>query len=393
MNDRKETSYIHGGRDQNHDPFGSLTSPLYQTSTFSFDQAEIGEARFAGLDSGYVYTRMGNPTVTQFEERMAIAERAECALAFSSGMAAISAVLFTHVKSGEHILASDGIYGATYSLLKQMKERYKISFTYVDFNDLEHVETKLKKKTTLVLLETPINPTMKMSSITAVSAFAKKHDLLIAVDNTFATPYLQQPLTLGADLVIHSATKYIGGHGDVIAGVVAGSHELIKDVRSYAQKNIGAVLSPFDAWLLLRGMKTLAIRMDRHCANAKKIARRLAKHPKVKTVLFPGDPSFSDYELARTQMKDSGGMISFHIDGNKDDVFAFLNELTMIPLAVSLGDAETLISHPASTTHASIALKDRNRMGITNSLLRLSVGLEHYADIWKDLRQALQKLS
>ncbi|GAK10659.1 PLP-dependent aspartate aminotransferase family protein [Geomicrobium sp. JCM 19039] len=392
MSKRKETEYIHGSHHTTKDQYGSLTPPIYQTSTFSFERAEIGEDRFAGNDAGFVYSRMGNPTVKAFEERMATAEGADQALAFGSGMGAIAAALLSQLKSGEHVIVSDGIYGATYRLLEEFSSRYNIASSYVDMNGQTALVETITPNTKMLFVETPINPTMKMTDIRAVAEFAKKHDLLLAVDNTFATPYLQRPLELGAHLVVHSATKYISGHGDVIAGVVAGNTPVMKDIHSYAQKNLGAILGPFDAWLLLRGMKTLAVRMDRHCSNAKKIADRLQTHPSVDRVLYPGNPQFTDYDLAKKQMHKSGAMISFYLNGGKDEAFTFLNHLKMIPLAVSLGDAETLIEHPASMTHASIPAGVRQEMGITDNLIRLSVGLEHYVDIWSDIKQALKRL-
>ncbi|UCZ53263.1 methionine gamma-lyase [Bacillus shivajii] len=386
-----ETRMIHGTYDRSRH-YGSLTPPMYQTSTFSFESAEQGEARFVGNESGYIYSRLGNPTVDTLEKKIADLEGGEEGIAFSSGMAAVSAVLLALVKSGDHILVSEGVYGCTFGLLKMMKEKFNVDYDLIRMESEEAILSKIKPNTKALYIETPINPTMKLVDIEMVVNMGKQHNLPVVVDNTFCSPYLQQPLAIGADIVLHSATKYIGGHGDVIAGLVVGKSEFIQEVRMTTQKDIGGVLAPFDAWLLLRGLKTLAIRMDRHCENTEKLFEKLQEHPKVKNIVYPGDPSFHQYDLAKKQMKHFGGLISFEIEGTKEMAQKLMNELTMIQVAVSLGDAETLIQHPATMTHAVVPEEEREKMGITDQLLRLSVGLECPDDIWEDLEQAINKI-
>ncbi|MGE6256637.1 methionine gamma-lyase [Heyndrickxia sporothermodurans] len=388
---RFETEVIHNG----YDSFkyeGSLVPPLFQTSTFSFATAEEGERRFAGESDGFIYSRLGNPTVKILEDRLAVLEKGEKALAFGSGMAAVSALLFYLTKSGDHILCSEGIYGCTFGLLQLMKEKHHINHDLISFSDEEMIRAAIQGNTTCIYIETPINPTMKLVDLEMVARIAKERNIPVVVDNTFSSPYLQQPLTIGCDYVIHSATKYIGGHGDVIAGVVVGRKEELNKIAMTTLKDIGGVISPFDAWLLLRGLKTMPIRLDRHCENAKKIATQLIQHPKVEKMFFPGDPDFPQYELAQRQMKQPGGMISFEVKGTKQDAQQLLNQCQLIKIAVSLGDSETLIQHPATMTHAVVPAEERLKMGITDQLIRLSVGLEAWEDIWEDLKQALDQL-
>ncbi|WP_273127791.1 methionine gamma-lyase [Metabacillus sp. HB246100] len=383
-----ETKAIHSGY-ESKEHFDSLTPPIYQSSTFTFSSVEQGGKRFAGEESGYIYSRLSNPTVAVLEERMAQLEQGEAALAFSSGMAAVSAVLISLTKAHDHILCSRGLYGCTFGLLDMMQEKYHIEHSFSDLTSKEDILTMIQPNTTCIYIETPINPTMQCVDLSVVSQIAKEKGIKVVVDNTFLTPYLQKPLQLGCDLVIHSATKYIGGHGDVIAGIAVGREELIGEIKSTTQKDIGGVLSPFDAWLLIRGLKTLAIRMDRHCENAEHIVERLQSHPKIKKVMYPGNPKHTATESMKKQMKKGGGLISFELKGTFEDAKKFANQLQLISIAVSLGDAETLIQHPASMTHSVIPEEARKEMGITNELLRLSVGLESWVDIWQDLEQAL----
>lgn len=387
---RFETEIIHGGYNAQefHD---SLVPPLFQTSTFTFSNAKQGERRFAGEEDGFIYSRLGNPTVRILEERVAILEGAEKALAFGSGMAAVSAVLFSLVKSGDHILCSKGVYGCTFGLLQLLEEKFNIEHDFSLMETKESLRETLRRNTSCIYIETPINPTMKLVDLQMVAEIAHEMGIPVVVDNTFCSPYLQKPLELGCDVVIHSATKYICGHGDVIAGLVAGSEAFLNKVARTTQKDIGGVISPFDAWLLLRGLKTLPVRMDRHCENAEKLASVLAEHPTVEQVYFPGDRKHPDYKIAEKQMRKPGGLISFTIKGTKEDAQAFMDRLELIKIAVSLGDAETLIQHPATMTHAVVPEDARIKMGISNTLLRLSVGLEALEDIWQDLKQALDK--
>lgn len=388
----RDTLLIHAGYDPNlYD--GSLTPPLFQTSTFTFQTAEQGERRFSGEEDGYIYSRLGNPTVRALEERMALLEKGEAALAFGSGMAAVSAVLFHLVKANDHILCSRGVYGCTFGLLELLEENFGVTHTFSPMRTALEVEEGITAKTTCIYLETPINPTMELIDIEMVTSIAKKYGIPVVVDNTFASPYLQNPLKLGADYVIHSATKYIGGHGDVIAGIVVGKRkDEMEKIRFSTQKDIGGIISPFDAWLLLRGLKTLHVRMDRHVENAKKVAAFLKDHPYVERVIYPGDDESGQYKIMVKQMKAPGGLISFTLRGGKKDAQQFMNNLKLIKTAVSLGDAETLIQHPATMTHAVIPPESREAMGISDNMLRLSVGLESPDDLIEDLRLAFQKM-
>lgn len=377
-----ETRAIHEGYDTK-DLLGSLSTPIFQTSTFEFQSAEHGEQSFKGETDGFIYSRIGNPTVQVLERRMAELEGAESGLAFGSGMGAISAVLIALTKANDHVLCSTGLYGCTFGLLMMMKEKYNIGVDFSDFRSKEEIRQQIKQETTCIYIETPINPTMQLIDLQLVAEVAKEYDIPVVIDNTFSTPYLQRPIELGCDVVVHSATKYLNGHGDVIAGVAVGRKDFLDEVASTTQKDIGAILAPFDAWLLLRGLKTLPIRMDRHCSNAEKIVERLESHPRVAEVYYPKGAIYEK------QMASGGGVIAFELEGDTKVVQRFLNKLTFVKVAVSLGDAETLIEHPATMTHAVIPEEERLKMGIKDSLIRLSVGLENWEDIWEDLEQAL----
>ncbi|MCK1994050.1 methionine gamma-lyase [Peribacillus muralis] len=383
-----ETAVIHEGYDSKKH-LGSLATPLFQTSTFTFETAEQGERRFAGLEDGFIYSRLGNPTVQVLEEKIAALEGGEAGLAFGSGMAAVSAVLFALTKTDDHILCSRGLYGCTFGLLQLMKNKYRIAHDFCEMDAEEHVRQMIRPETTCIYVETPINPTMKMIDLQMMVRVAKEFNVTVVVDNTFSTPYLQRPLEYGCDIVLHSATKYLCGHGDVVAGLVVGSKDFMNHVAGTTQKDIGGIISPFDAWLLLRGLKTLPVRMDRHSANAMEIFRELKKHPKVKKVYYPGDEAHEDHYIMEKQMKHGGGIISFELYGTKGEAQEFLNKLQLIKIAVSLGDAETLIQHPATMTHSAVPEESRRQMGISDQLIRLSVGLEAWQDIWDDLQQAL----
>ncbi|MDO6849962.1 methionine gamma-lyase [Priestia megaterium] len=386
-----ETKAIHAGYESKHH-FDSLAPPIYQTSTFTFSSLEQGANRFSGAENGYVYSRLSNPTVTILEERMAQLEEGEAALAFGSGMAAVSAALIGITKAGDHILCSKGVYGCTFGLLEMLEEKYRIHHSFSNLETEDEILAAIGENTACIYIETPINPTMTIVDLELVASIAKQKGIPVVVDNTFSTPYLQQPLKLGCDLVIHSATKFIGGHGDVVAGIVVGNEDIISGLRKTTQKDIGGILSPFDAWLLLRGLKTLAVRMDRHCENAEHIAKQLSLHPKVKAVYYPGDKNSTAYSLMQKQMKKGGGLLSFEVEGGYEETVKVVNQLKLISIAVSLGDAETLIQHPASMTHAVVPEEARKEMGISNELLRLSVGLEAWEDIMRDLQQALDSI-
>ncbi len=386
------TQAIHGGAAPNS--FGALTNPIYQTSTFVFDSAEQGGKRFALEEPGYIYTRLGNPTNTVLEEKVALLEGADACMSTASGMGAISAALWTALKAGDHVLACDTLYGCTFALLNHGLTRMGVEVTFVDMTDLEAVKAAIKPNTRVVYLETPANPTLKIIDIKAISEIGHAvKDCIVMVDNTFCTPYIQKPLSLGADVVVHSATKYLNGHGDVIAGFVCGNTDFLTQVRLYGIKDMtGAVLSPFDAFLIARGLKTLAIRMERHCANAMKVAEFLETHPAVASVTYPGLKSFPQYELAQKQMSLPGGMISFELKGGVSEGAIVMNSVQLCRLAVSLGDAETLIEHAASMTHSTYSKEELKAAGISEGLVRLSVGLEDAEDIIDDLKQALDKI-
>lgn len=387
-----ETAAIHDGYDSK-DHLGSLVTPIFQTSTFTFETAEQGERRFAGQEDGYIYSRLGNPTVKALEERIASLEGGEAGLAFASGMAAVSAVLVALTKAGDHLICSRGLYGCTYGLLQLMKDKYNISHDFCNMESADQINELIRAETACIYVETPINPTMKMIDLQMIAEVAHKLGIPVVVDNTFSTPYLQRPLELGCDIVLHSATKYICGHGDVVAGLVVGKKEFISSVAMTTQKDIGGIISPFDAWLLLRGLKTLPLRMDRHSENAGKIFNQLKEHPMIDNVYYPGDCDHPDHHITQKQMRKGGGLISFEIKGSKQDAQKLLNHLKLIKIAVSLGDAETLIQHPATMTHAIVPEQSKRRMGITDQLIRLSVGLEAWEDIWDDLQQGLNSLS
>lgn len=388
------TKAIHAGNVKDAQ-YGALTTPIYQTSTFVFDSCEQGGRRFAGQEGGYIYTRLGNPTVSVLENKVAALECGEACVAAASGMGAISSALWTIAGAGKHIVADGTLYGCTFALLNHGMSRYGVEVSFVDTSDLAAVKAALKENTCAVYLETPANPNLKIADIAAVAEIAHTYnpDIKVVCDNTFASPALQNPLTLGADVVVHSATKYLNGHGDVIAGFVVGKADFIGEVRMFGLKDMtGAVMDPFAAYLILRGLKTLEIRMERHCANAKAIAEFLDQHPAVEKVYYPGLKNHVGHDIAARQMKDFGGMLSFEVKGGRAAGTKLVNALHLITVAVSLGDAETLIEHPASMTHSTYTEEELAASGIPGGLIRLSAGLENAEDIIADLEQALAQL-
>ena len=386
------TTAIHAGTLKNL--YGTLAMPIYQTSTFIFDSAEQGGRRFALEEAGYIYTRLGNPTTTVLENKIAALEEGEAAVATSSGMGAISSTLWTVLKAGDHIVTDKTLYGCTFALMCHGLTRFGIDVTFVDTSNLDEVKNAMKENTRVVYLETPANPNLKIVDIEALAKIAHTNpNTLVIVDNTFATPYMQKPLTLGADVVVHSVTKYINGHGDVIAGLVITNKALADQIRFVGLKDMtGAVLGPQDAYYIIRGMKTFEIRMERHCKNARRVVEFLNNHPKIERVYYPGLETHPGYEIAKKQMKDFGAMISFELKGGFEAGKTLLNSLKLCSLAVSLGDTETLIQHPASMTHSPYTKEEREAAGITDGLVRLSVGLENVEDIIADLEQGLQKI-
>ena len=386
------TMSIHTGNHKN--PFGALAVPIYQTSTFVFDSAEQGGKRFALEEEGYIYSRLGNPTTAVFEEKIAALEGGEAAVATSSGIGAITSTLWTLLKAGDHVIADKTLYGCTFAYLNHGVARFGVEVDFIDTSDLELVRKTMKSNTRVVYLETPANPNMKVVDIKAVAEIAHTNpNTLVVVDNTFATPFCQRPLELGCDVVVHSVTKYLNGHGDVIAGVVISKKEIIDQVRLVGVKDMtGSVLGPTEAFYIIRGMKTFELRMRRHCENAMKVAEYLEAHDKIEKVYYPGLKSHDGYEVASKQMDAFGGILAFELKGGFEAGKTLLNNVKMAALAVSLGDAETLIQHPASMTHSPYTKEERLAAGITDGLVRLSVGLENIEDIIADLEYGLAQI-
>lgn len=387
------TLAIHAGNFEK-ETFGALATPIYQSSTFYFDSCEQGGKRFAGEEGGYIYTRLGNPTTTVLEEKVAALEGAEACCAVGSGIGAVTSCLWSIAAAGKHIVADKALYGCTFAYLNHGMTRYGVEVSFIDTADLEQVKKALKPNTCCVYLETPANPNLKITDLKAVSKIAHDYnpEIMVVCDNTFATPYLQRPLDLGCDAVIHSGTKYLNGHGDVIAGFVCGNKDFITTVKFFGLKDMtGAVMDPFAAFLILRGLKTMEVRMKRHCESAQAIAEYLEKHPKVEKVYYPGLKSHEGHEIAAKQMHGGySGVIAFEVKGGMQAGIKFCNSLKLATIAVSLGDAETLIEHPASMTHSPYSPEERAAAGISDGLVRLSVGLENVEDIIADLEQGFK---
>lgn len=383
------TMAIHHGYDpMEHE--GALTPPLHLTSTFVFETAETGGNMFSGEQAGHIYSRISNPTNELLERRIAALEGAEAGLALASGMGAISSTLWTLLAPGDEIILDKTLYGCTFSFMHHGLAKFGVTVTHVDLTRIDNLKAVISEKTKVVYFETPANPNMRLVDIQAISDIAHAHNGYVVVDNTYATPYLTQPIKLGADIVLHSATKYLGGHGDVVAGLLVGSAEMVADIRLQGMKDMtGAVIAPFNAMLILRGLKTLELRMDRHCSNAVTIAEMLEMSPAVDKVWYPGLESFEQHELAKHQMSQFGGMIAFELKGGKQAGIEMMNKLELVSRAVSLGDAETLIQHPASMTHSTYSTEELVEHGISEGLVRLSIGLEGVDDILADIAQAL----
>jgi len=383
------TRAIHHGYDA-YEGHGALNPPVYLSSTYAFRTVEDGSARFAGEQPGFVYSRVGNPTTALLEQRIADLEGGEAALVTASGMGATTSLMWTLLAPGDEIIADKTLYGCTFGFFNHGLAKFGVKITHIDLTRPELLEAAIGPQTRVVFFETPANPNMRLADIPAICAIAHRHGAKVVVDNTYCTPYLQRPIELGADYVVHSATKYLGGHGDLIAGAVVGPAESLMQVRFYGLKDMtGAVLSSQDAFLILRGLKTLALRMDRHCSNAQGIAERLAGHAKVAACHFPGLDSFPQRELARRQMKAPGGMVAFELKGGIESGRRFMNALQLVTRAVSLGDAETLAQHPASMTHSFYTPEERQEHLIGEGLVRISAGLEDLDDLLADIDQAL----
>ncbi|MEM9270105.1 MAG: methionine gamma-lyase [Pseudomonadota bacterium] len=369
---------------------GALTPPLHMSSTFAFETAEAGGEVFAGDREGYFYSRISNPTLDLLERRIASLEGAEAGLALASGMGAITSTLWTLLSPGDELLVDQTLYGCTFSFMNHGLAKFGVRVTHVDMTQPELVAEAISKKTKVVYFETPANPNMRLVDIAAISELAHDQGATVVVDNTYATPYLTRPISFGADIVVHSATKYLGGHGDLVAGLVVGRADTIAEIRLVGLKDMtGAVMAPLNALLVQRGLKTLALRMERHSQSAQRVAEWLSLQPQIATISYPGLPEFDQFDLGQRQMARPGGMIAFEMVGGIAAGRNLMNRLHMIQRAVSLGDAETLIQHPASMTHSTYSPEERAAHGISDGLVRLSIGLEDTSDILADLSQAM----
>ena len=374
------TKTIHGGQSPDK-AYGSVMPPIYQTSTYA--------QTTPGGHKGYEYSRTHNPTRHSLEQSFASIENGNFGLAFGSGLAAIDAIIKL-LQPGDEVISTNDLYGGTYRLFTKVFEKFQIKFHFIGMENVEQIKHHINVKTKLIWVETPTNPMLNIIDIKAVANVAKQHKILLAVDNTFATPYLQQPLDLGADIVMHSATKYLGGHSDVVMGALVVKDKALAEQLYFIQNASGAVCGPQDSFLVLRGIKTLHIRMQRHCENGKAVAEFLANHPKVETVYWPGLKSHPNHDIAVEQMNDFGGMLSFTTKGNNyEEAIKVVERLKIFTLAESLGGVESLAGHPASMTHASIPKEEREKTGVVDSLIRLSVGIEDQHDLVEDLKQAL----
>ena len=380
-NARFSTVCIHAG--QEPDPStGAIITPIYQTSTY------VQEA--LGKHKGYEYARTQNPTRSALEANLAAIENGRAAFAFASGMAATGAVM-TLLKAGDHVVVTDNTYGGTYRLFERVLRKYQFDFTYVDTSDLQAIEDAIRPETRMLFLETPTNPVLRLTDLAAACQIAHARDVMVVVDNTFASPAIQRPIDFGADLVVHSTTKFLNGHSDSVGGIVVAVRDDHIEWLKFIQNAEGAILGPMDAWLVLRGTKTLPLRMERHNSNTQVLAEYLAAHPKVTRVYYPGLPTHPQHDLARRQMRGFGGLIAFEL-GSLERARTLLNSVRLMSLAESLGGVETLISHPASMTHASVPLERRLQIGLTEDMVRISVGIEDIDDLREDLEQALARV-
>jgi len=394
MEDTKNLGFnsklIHGGG--HHDEYGAATVPIYQTSTFRFESAEDGAACFAGEKDGYVYTRIGNPTVAALERQVAELEHGYGAVAFASGMGAVSTVYMAYLNAGDHMISSDAVYGASRTMMEGHMSRFGVESTYVKTENIDNIKAAIRPNTKMLYIETPANPTMGITDIEACAKLAHEKGLLLVVDNTFCSPYLQNPLDLGADVVLHSVTKFINGHADIVGGIVITKTQELYKKMHVMMLNLGGNMDPHQAYMVIRGLKTLGIRIDRAQESAMKVAEFLESHPKIASVAYPGLKSHPQYALAQKQMRGTGTMISFELKGGLEAGRKLMNNVKMCILAVSLGGVETLIQHPASMTHSKVSAQAKAAAGITDGLVRFSVGIENVEDIIADLRQALEKI-
>ncbi|MCX6230893.1 MAG: PLP-dependent aspartate aminotransferase family protein [Bacteroidetes bacterium] len=392
MNTKKSgfnTKLIHAG--ELDDQFGSATVPIYQTSTFKFESAEEGARCFSGESNGYIYTRIGNPTIDALERQIAILENGFGGIAVSSGMAAVNVIYQALLASGDHMVSTDAVYGPSRAIMENHYVKYGVQSTYINTTDLAEIEKAFKPNTKVLFIETPANPTMDITDIAGCAEIAHKHGALLIVDNTFCSPYLQNPLDLGADILFHSMTKSINGHADIVGGIIVSkTEEMYKKLRGM-MISLGCNMDPHQAYMVIRGLKTLGIRVDRATENAEKIAVFLENHPKIAWIKYPGLKSHPQYELGQRQMKASGSMISFGLTTGFEGAKKLMDNVQLCLLAVSLGGVETLIQHPASMTHSKVSKEGKLKAGITDDLIRFAVGIEDAEDIIDDLRQGLEK--
>lgn len=384
------TKAVHAGENlsENH---GALSIPIYNASTYAFENADEGRAVHNYEKHGYFYGRLGNPTQAALEKAIAELENGEAAIAFASGMAAISATVLSLVKTGEHIVALDSMYSTTTALFKHISENFGIDVTFIDATDAKNYLNAIRPETRLFWIETPSNPLLNIIDISAVANVAKSNGIITIADNTFASPFNQNPIDMGVDLVMHSATKYLGGHSDLTAGVLVGKKVLIEKAYNKGVKLIGGGIAPQVAWLVLRGIKTLALRMKQHNRNAYAIANMLQLHPKIKAVYYPGLETHKNHAIAKKQMKGFGGMISFDVGGIEEGK-RFINSVKICSIATSLGGVETILQHSASMTHATLSKQEREKAGISDGLIRFSTGIEDKEDLIKDIENALEKI-
>ncbi len=387
MSENFETLAIRTQAEQSD--FREHSTPIYMTSSFTFDDAEQARALFADEIEGNIYTRFSNPNNNEFVEKMCLLDGAEDGIATASGMSAIFTAVAGLLKTGDHILAARAVFGSTHQLLNQILPKWGITYSYAEMNDPEGWENLIQPNTKIILLETPSNPGLDIIDLDFLGDLAKKYNIILCIDNCFATPYIQKPIQHGAHLVTYSATKFIDGQGRAIGGVIVGNKDLIKEIRFFARHS-GPSLSPFNSWLLSKSLETLAVRMDRHCQNALSVAQKLEQHPAIAWVKYPFLPNHPQHEIARKQMTQGGGIVSFELKGGLEKGIRFMNALRMISVTANLGDTRTIATHSASTTHSKLTEQERQAVGISAGMVRVSVGLEHVDDIMKDIWQALE---
>lgn len=385
-----ETKLVRGGTLRSN--FGETSESIYMNSGFCYNDAETAEKRFNGDEPGFVYSRYVNPSLKMLEDKLALIEGAESACVTASGMAAVFAAIMCQIKAGDHLIASRVLFGSCNYIVKNILPNYGVEVTLVDGTSAEEWQNAFQENTKIVFIESPANPNLEIIDVKFVADLCKKHNATFIVDNIFASPYCQKPLELGADIIVYSSTKHMDGQGRSLGGAVLGSEEFIKETLLPFHRHTGPALSPFNAWIVYKSLETFALRMERHCQNALKIAEFLDNHPKIKRAIYPFLKSHPQYEIAKKQMSNGGAMLAFEIDGNKNKAFKFMNSLKLVDISNNLGDAKSLITHPATTTHSNMEEDERNKIGISESLCRFSVGIENIDDLIKDLEQALNKI-